>query len=401
MSLLDAHVAIAKESTFGTPVTTGTGLLIDPKDWSLEPAWENVPSMVRLPGQETPTTSFSRSFMGMKGAGSGEILDKTQGILLELMFGSLTSAVSPLDAALNRFTLIPSATGKYGKSATLQLFKPYVDTTGEAETTDGVKVVGFTLSCDIGGNLRYGVTLDGRDYVTSGRVVTSATTNGSANVTVASTVGIAVGMTVVGTGIPASTVVRSITSATVFTLGDAAGAAVLATVTNATAALTITRGTAIAKAVPTYASNAQPYAWNGVSVLTLDGQAAACTGFELSWQSGIKTDRHFLGAAPKLEQIADGSLSTATLTLKGMEFLATNRQRDRFNSLTSATSLAAFAVTLKTATPSVNGAKSEFTITIPTAQASSGPPDMRGGQPASFNILNSMTALYDTIDAAP
>jgi microcystin-dependent protein len=60
-----------------------------------------------------------------------------------------------------------------------------------------------------------------------------ATTNGSSTITVSSTTGIAPGMTVSGTGIPASAVVRVILSSTTFTLGDLGNSAnVNATATN-------------------------------------------------------------------------------------------------------------------------------------------------------------------------
>jgi microcystin-dependent protein len=75
---------------------------------------------------------------------------------------------------------------------------------------------------------------NGRGVDNNSVSLSASITNGSANVTVADTTGIAVGMLVTGTGIPALTTVLSITSSTVFVLSNNA------TVTNGAAALTLT-----------------------------------------------------------------------------------------------------------------------------------------------------------------
>jgi microcystin-dependent protein len=67
-------------------------------------------------------------------------------------------------------------------------------------------------------------------------ITSSVTTSGSPNVTVSSTSNLAPGMSVTGTGIPANTVVLSITSSTVFVLGAQTGG----TSVNATASGTVT-----------------------------------------------------------------------------------------------------------------------------------------------------------------
>jgi microcystin-dependent protein len=72
-----------------------------------------------------------------------------------------------------------------------------------------------------------------------------ATTNGSSTITVSSTTGIAPGMTVSGTGIPASAVVRVILSSTTFTLGDLGNSAnVNATATNTGLTFTLAKSAA-------------------------------------------------------------------------------------------------------------------------------------------------------------
>ena len=402
MSLLDGHVALGKELTWNTPVTTSTGLPVNPVDWDLKEEWETIVSSFRLPGQETETSTFSRVFKGITGQGAGELLDKGMGLLLLDMFGSLSSAVHPVEASMNRFTLVPTVTSKRGKSLTIQLHKAFVDDLGRAFTGSGVKVVGFKLMCDKGGNVRYAVTLDGADVATSGRVITASISTGNNVVTIANTVGLSVGMRVTGTGIPANSFIRKITANTSFELGDSTGAAANATATNASASLTVSRGTAIAKASPTYPSSPQPFAWAGLTVLTLDGAQADCTGFELSWDYKLLTDRRFMpGSGIKKEQVASGELSAAKLTLKGMEWLETNRQHDRYNSITAAGAIAAFTMTAQTAAPTAGATKASLSITVPTARAISGPPDMKGGQPADFDVLNGITVTYDTSDAAP
>jgi microcystin-dependent protein len=102
----------------------------------------------------------------------------------------------------------------------------------------------FPRGLDASGNGR-DVDLNLRTSPVAGthNVTGGATTNGSPNITVTTTANLAPGMTVTGTGIPASSVVRSITSATVFVLGNLANTAdVNATATNTGLTFTVSKG---------------------------------------------------------------------------------------------------------------------------------------------------------------
>ncbi len=102
---------------------------------------------------------------------------------------------------------------------------------GDGATTFDLPPVGYF-------SRPYGSTLDpdaaARTSAVAGfhSISGGSTVNASPNVTVSSTENLSPGMTVSGTGIPAGAVVRSITSATKFKLGDAANS----TFVNATAA---------------------------------------------------------------------------------------------------------------------------------------------------------------------
>lgn len=395
MSVLDGHVAYAAESTYGTAVSTTRGLETNPMDWDFKDEYQVVESSVRRPGQTSPTATFGKVFMGVSGSGSGELLSKGHGLLLKQWLGGAAVITHPDEASMYRHTFTPDATAKYGQSLTLQLFKAFMDTLGMAFTAKGVKILGLRLSCDNGGNVKYGLTFDGQAVATSGRTISSGTVDTDATVTVASTVGLSVGMLVVGTGVPANAYIASITDATTFELSDEATA-------TGTANLVYSQGATIAKATPTYPTGAEPFVWD-LNTVTLDGQDASCQGWEVGYDFTLKTDRRFMSNRGLKKEPVVMELSKGTLSLKGIEFLASSRQYDRYAARNSAGSLASFVATAVTASPAAVITPARLQITVPQARALQGPPDMKGMQVADFDILGSspLTVVYDTVDSAP
>lgn len=395
MSILDGHVAYAAESNYGTAGTTSRGLETNPQEWDFKDEYQVVESSVRRPGQTSPTTTFGKVFMGISGTGAGELRSKGHGLLLKQWLGGAAVITHPDEASMYRHTFTPDATAKYGQSLTLQLFKPFMDTLGLAVTGKGVKVLGLKLSCEAGGNVKYGLSFDGQAVATSGRTISSGTVDTDKTVTVASTVGLSEGMLVVGTGVPVGATIAAVNDATTFELSAAATA-------TGTANLVYSQGATIAKASPTFPSGAEPFTWDRIAV-TLDGQDAYCTGWEVGYEFTLATGRRFMsnGGLKKEPVVVD--LAKGTLSLKGIEFLASSRQYDRYAARNAAGSLAAFVATCSTASNAAGTTPAQLRVSVPYARALQGPPDMKGMQVADFDILGSspLEVRYDTLDSAP
>lgn len=400
MSVLDGHVALGAETTYGTAVATTRGVLCNPQEWSFGEEFQRITSSVRLPGQTQPTTTFGKAFMGVTGQGSFEALDKGLGVWLEHALGGVTNIAHPVEATMRRMTFVPDATAKVAKSMSLQAFKPYMDTGGKAFTYLGMKILGFKASCDVGANVKFAWTLDGRDVANSGDVIVASITTGTKLFTVPSTVGLSEGMALTGTGVGVGSVIDKILSATTF------NGTVNNTVTNATANVTVSRNAAIAKATPTYASGAQPFTWNAVA-LTIDGVNACAQGWEISMDWAMKTDRRYMCNGGLKDSPVAMDLIKGTLSLKGLEFLvpagAANQYYNRFAASTSQASLGNFSASCLTAGPAANSTKGKLDFNIATAVQTTGVPDMKAGQPADFEILGSpgLQVVYDTLDATP
>jgi microcystin-dependent protein len=138
----------------------------------------------------------------------------------------------------------------------------------------------------------------------------SSITNGSSTVTVSSTANLAVGMSVSGTGIPASSVVLSIISETQFQLGNTTRSAVNATVTNASVTLTFSRSP-IGDFVGSFQANA-----TARPSTDFTGTGSAASGGSHSHKNGVADDitRAFVYGGT-----TDGMPGSATATMANNE----------------------------------------------------------------------------------
>jgi hypothetical protein len=408
MALIDQFVSVAEESPYGTAASLSRGVLCNPSEFVLTEDMQRIMSTVRIPGQLANSSVFAKAFMGVAGSGAFDCLDKGMGLWLKHAFGGFASIDHPVaTGVMKRMTFTPDAAAKLGLSLTAQLFKTFADSSGRAQTYTGVKVLGVRFMGDVGGLVRMSVTLDGRDVYTSGDTISGTLTSGNANVTVTSTTGLYPGMRITGTGIPANSFIKSITSATVFVLGDSSNASVNASASGANT-LTVSRGSVIAKvSSPTYPSDPQPFSWNGIGI-TVDGVQCCAGGFEVAYDFTMRTDRHHMCNSGLKDEPVVIDISKATLSLKGLEALAwtdagANREYSRYMSLTPAQSLANCVITCYTPGLRSGVTKGKLEFQIPTALATSGPQDMGGTQPAEFEIIGTpgLTVVYDTLDSAP
>lgn len=408
MALIDQFVAVAEESPYGTAASLSRGVYCNPSEFTLTEDMQRIPSTVRQPGQLANSSVFAKAFMGVSGSAAFDCLDKGIGLFIKHALGGFASEDHPTETAtMKRMTFTPSATSKLGLSLTTQLYKTFMDSSGRAQTYTGVKVLGVRFMGDVGGLVRMSLTLDGRDVYTSGDTISGTTVSGSANVTVTSTTGLYPGMRITGTGVPANSYIKSITSATVFVLGDSSNASVNASASG-TVTLTVSRSTVIAKvSSPSYPSGAQPFSWNGVGI-TIDGIQCCASGFEVAYDFTMKTDRRHLCNSGLKDEPVVIDISKATVSLKGLEALAwtdagANREQSRYMSLTAGASLANCVITCYTPGIASGVSKGKLEFQIPTAVATSGAQDMAGNQPAEFEILGTpgLTVVYDTLDSSP
>lgn len=408
MALIDQFVSVAEESPYGTAASLSRGVLCNPNEFVMTEDMQRIMSTVRIPGQLANSSVFAKAFMGASGSGAFDCLDKGIGLFLKHGLGGFASIAHPVETGtMKRMTFTPDAASKLGLSLTAQLYKTFEDSSGRAMTYTGVKVLGVRFMGDVGGLVRMSMTLDGRDVYSSGDTISGTLTSGSPNVTVTSTTGLYPGMRITGTGVPANSYIKSITSATVFVLGDSSNASVNASASGANT-LTVSRGSVISKvSSPTYPSGAQPFSWTGVGI-TIDGVQCCASGFEIAYDFTMKTDRrHMCNGGLKDEPVVI-DISKTTLSLKGIEALAwtdagANREYSRYMSLTAGQSLANCVISCYTPGITSGVTKGKLEFQIPTAVATSGPQDMSGNQPAEFEILGTpgLTVVLDTLDSTP
>jgi len=146
MGVLDGHVAAGKESTYGTPVATTRSFeaQVDP----IKRLQTYLQSRGIRRGVQTTRTDRRRAVnMGGEGQFTVDALSKGMGLLLEHVFGSSAIAQQGATTAWLQ-THTTTQEGPVDKSLTVQAFKPFPTTGGQAFTAHGGKVASWELSCE-------------------------------------------------------------------------------------------------------------------------------------------------------------------------------------------------------------------------------------------------------------
>lgn len=215
-----------------------------------------------------------------------ELYNKGLGKLFTGMFGTVTSTTGPVSGLYTHtWSGISSPT-----SLTVQKGVPRT-TTGNATvdpyTYTGAMIESWEIKCAAGEIATFGASFKATREIGYRQVTDGVTTSSSTTITsaTASWVQDDVGKPISGTGIPSSTTIASVQSSTSATLSAAA--------TATGTGVTFTIGIALASA--SYPSTLKPFKGN-MGTLTLGGSAVPVKNWSMQRQSGLATDRYFLGS---------------------------------------------------------------------------------------------------------
>jgi len=390
MGVFDQQVGFAVETTWGTAVTptrfmswrSGGGLKIEPRP---------VRSEAMRAGRRTRSADLStRRLPSVTGEYEFDVETKGAGLLLRAIFGTVGTAGPTSSRYTHTFTLTstepPGLTWQQGIGrANAASTMPF--------TAIGAKVVEAKIMGTVGENVGVGVTLDAREAFQV-RTMTCSTTNASAAVTTATTVGLYARMPITGTGIPAATTILRIDSSTAFTLSANA---------TATGSPSLTAGIALATASYPSAPN-EAFLVDNITV-TLGAVALCASGFELSINHGAKTDREKMCSGGLKDEQIRAAFGDYSLSLTGVEYVA-DTQMDR---MLAATAAGAQAEAIITCTGQADPT-STLTITIPVCEMVGDFPDIADflvETDLMFDILSptaggsEITAVYVTADSTP
>jgi hypothetical protein len=391
MGVFDHQVGFAVESTWGTAVTPTRFL-----SWRSGGGLQIVPQPVRSNAMRTGRRSRSadlstRRLPDITGTFSFDVETKGAGLLLRAIFGTVATTGPTSGKYTHTFTLgsteLPGLTWQQG------IGRPGAVSTMPF-TAIGTKVASATIAGAVGENVGVTVNLDARE-VFQYRQMTGTTTSGNAVVaSITSTLGLMPRMPVSGTGIPASTTILSVDSATQITLSANA---------TASGSPTLTFGIALATATYPAAPN-EAFLVDNITV-TLGAVALCASSFEVSINHGIKTDRQKMcGGGLKDEQIR-AQFGDFKLSLSGVEYVA-DTQMDRMLAISAANAQAQAIITCSGQSDPTN----KLIITIPVAEMIGDFPtinDMLVETDLKFDILtptaggSEITAAYTTLDTTP
>lgn len=299
-TLVDHSVGIAVEPSHGTE-TTPTRFY----EWTLGSSLDSDPKFVQGAGiRQGSAVARTGRRVGVVGQGSGslqfDVLNRGFGLLLQSVLGSGTSTLVSAGVYQQLFTL---GSGTTLPALTIQEGIVRPDGTTDAYTWAGSTLKNIELACGTGAIVTAKVDVDALPAHVVRTVADGATTNTSAtltSVTAAFTYN-DIGRPVSGTGIPASTTILSVESATSVTMSA-----------NATATATgvsVTIG--LAYATPSYptASGTEPFHY---------GQLRGTLGGTLT--------------APTTTALASVASSTALATLRAYTLNVENEiADDRWN----------------------------------------------------------------------
>lgn len=391
MGVFDHQVGFAVESTWGVSVTP-TRFMSWRSGGGLQPVVRPVRSEARRAGRRTRSADLStRRLPEVKGSFEFDAETKGAGLLLRGIFGTVATTGPVTSRYTHTFTL--GTTEPPGLTLQQGIGRPNGVSTMPF-TAIGTKITQATISGNVGDNVGIGITVDAREVMQL-RTVTGTTATASAVVTaIASTVGLYARMPITGTGIPASTTILRVDSATQITLSANATA-------NGTVALTC--GIALAAATYPTAPN-EAFLVDNIAV-TLGAVALCASGFSVSIDHGMKTDREKMCAGGLKDEQIRAAFGNYKLSLTGVEYVA-DTQIDR---MLAATAAGAQAQAIITCTGQADPTTT-MTITVPVAEMIGDFPsiaDMLVETDLMFDILSptaggsEITVAYVTADTTP
>lgn len=172
---LDAQLAIAAETTYGTAVTPARGVEFDSESLVWSPNYRE-PSGLR-PGRRFKRRSrLARTREGVSGGIQLQHATKDMGLLWKMALFSTVTAPTTVVAPATRQIHTPS---DLITSATIQVGRPEPQsTTVRAHTYSGVVCPGWELSVDDGETLNFSMDLDGRTESTATALVSPTYASG-------------------------------------------------------------------------------------------------------------------------------------------------------------------------------------------------------------------------------
>ena len=227
-SLLDHFAGVATETTFGLATTSSMRFL----EWTPGSALDSDPKAAEGTGIRTGSLlDRTARRVGVVGQGTGSLqVDLlTRGYVLPLGYSVGTVTSTNVSGSVYQHNVTPALPSNSGTSLTPFTVQEGVvrpDGTTDAYTWAGCAVRSWELACPAGGLVTFKMDVDGKPAHVVRTVTDGVTTNTSAAVTSATAAWTYndIGRPVTGTGIPASTTIASVESATSATLSAAATA---------------------------------------------------------------------------------------------------------------------------------------------------------------------------------
>jgi hypothetical protein len=309
------QIGYALESTADTPATVTAFLPLGADGEKLEQKRDRIESdAIRAGRRILDSNDWAGGNIAPGGDVSHELYNAGLGKLLTGMFGTVSSTTGPVSSL---YTHTWTAIGE-PKPLTVQKGVPDVGGTVRPMTYTGMMVEEWEIACAAGEFATIGLTFAGMREIGYRTVADGVTTSSSAAITSATAVWTQddVGKPISGTGIPVSTTILSVQSATNATLS--------ANATASGTSITFTIGIALASA--SYTSGLKPFAYHQGSI-TIGGTAVSVKKMTVKAKNGLDSDRRFIGTRYRKVPLEAG-LHDITGTFE-LEF-SDRTQYDRF-----------------------------------------------------------------------
>lgn len=289
----------AKETTAGVPVVSGmTAIPLAGKD-SLQSKRGRVESDGIIAGRRfLDSGMWNGGNIETGGDTPHELYNKGLGTLFTGMFGTVSSSTGPVTSL---YTHTWSSAGE-PKPVTIQKGVPATNGTVYPMTFSGSMVEEWELGCKAGEIVTLGITWASMMEIGWRTVADGATTSSSPTVTsvTAAFNQDDVGKPISGAGIPASSYVGIVNSATSVGLSSVQGTNTPVNATATATGVTLTMGIALATA--TYPSGLSPFKYTHGSI-TFAGSALPVKELTIAGKNGLDTDRFFIGSRYRSQPI--------------------------------------------------------------------------------------------------
>lgn len=163
---LSGQFGFVAEVAYGTAVTVTRFLEVEPGE-SLRADIGFIENHSIGRGRMLRSTRRKNYEKGAMGSITLPVMTKGMNLLFEHMLGAHEAAVQGATSEYLHTSTVDLTGGKAGLSLTVQKGVPSVDGTVRAFTYAGVKIVGWTLACDLDGKLLLTLELDGKSEVTN------------------------------------------------------------------------------------------------------------------------------------------------------------------------------------------------------------------------------------------